>query len=148
MNAVGHLAEDFFEDFSDPIASGVLSVPYASGWFSRNHGSLNLMLDTSFCVEDGNFDPPIGEAEKAIYKEMFLGVLHGKSIRNAATIGLDQSEINFWTRIEEGDTKITRSSPNETIRYLSSLKKESSERLNDLVRAYRRNVSSPKQILP
>lgn len=147
MEAVSELANEFIAELDESAASETVSLAYAETWFSNNIGRLNLLLDADFCIEEGLFVPELGNVEKTIYKTILLSIAYDKKIRNVASLGVGSGGVSTWTKIEEADTKITRGSPNETLKFLNGLRQESHAEISYLVKLYKNNLLDPKQVI-
>lgn len=144
-NYYGNFAVSLWEDLGEPQEP---TVPYISGWCKKNIGSLNVLIDSVFVTgESGNFSPSFGNAEEAIYSEMFKVKFYEKKIRDAIHGTLTSSGANlFWTELREADSTIRRSSQTEVLKVYSDLKKDTQLNLDNLVRSYKKNVALPGQI--
>jgi hypothetical protein len=146
MSSVGDFANVVWENYGSPADP---SVSYILGWANSHLGQLNVHLNTEFCISGSDFSPSFGNAESGIYEEMFNVDYYESRARDAIHGVLSTSGFaSPWTRVSEGDTTIQKANPNDTMRAYISLKRDSSENLNRLLAAYKRNLFAPHQVVP
>lgn len=170
MNSVGTLASGVWDDMGQPLNP---SVSYISGRLGSDRmlGKLNVLLNTSFCIDAtgtysgqsynagagtsgiydvGDFYPAFGNTEQSIYTEIFKIQYYDTKIRDALNGIFDTSQSGVsidWSELREGDTTIKRSNRNEVVKTYRGLQNDSSSNLEKLVAFYRSNLGEPSQII-
>lgn len=125
-------------------------------WFldEANIGRLNNLIGTQIsgvCLADGNgiatgyaVSPEMNGDQLAIYKMLFEREYFRSQARqvakSAATVGYD------WTSLGEGDSKLTRTNPNEVAKSLRGLAQDASAELDKAVKFYLKYNAVPDQI--
>lgn len=149
MSDIEQMSQEIWEDLDEPISPTTASI---SGWLSVNTSKFNVLVDGCYKVESGNFVPSFCSQESGIYKQMYII----KNLESRIRKGLDgsmyvasgSSAANAnWTKLEEGDSKITRASPAEMMKVLKSEKDSAKEDLDDLVHKYNMNKAKPRQVV-
>lgn len=104
-------------------------------------GKLNNSINTSYSIVNGDISPELGVNEQNIYSQMYISEYYTRKIMQIAG-GTDIS----WTSIQDGDSRITRSSQTETAKMFKDMKRLADEEIIRLVGSYRVNASGPSTI--
>lgn len=148
MNDVGVMSNEIWFDLDEPVTPTTASI---SGWLVTNTAKLNIEIDGCYSVDaSGNYAPPFCPQVSGVYKQMYII----KNLESRIRKGLDgsmyvtsgQSASMNWTKIEEGDSKITRASPAEMLKVLKSEKDSAKDDLENLIYTYRMNKSKALQV--
>jgi hypothetical protein len=135
MNTV-NLADITFRDLSNPDD---VSIPNIVFWYETHIGVLNTLLETGYTVDaNQQLTPELGDAEAAIYENLYLIYYYDKLVRTNLGAGAYD-----WSELTEGDSHIRRVSRNEIAKSFIQLKKALEDRLNRLVFLYQRDKALP-----
>lgn len=148
MSDISVMSQELWEELGEPVTPTAVSI---SGWLSTNISKLNILVDCCYSVVSGDFVPPFDCQLSGIYKQAYLV----KNLEDRVRRGLDSSIYYpsganvgtlYWTKIEEGDSKITRASPAEMMKVLKSERDSAKTDLDDLVFKYNYNAAKPNQV--
>ncbi len=149
------IADEVFREVGDPSAYSIASIAY---WLRSNIGRLNSHLGTFFVVNSSSYEltqetdskndnvlveSQIGIEEAAVLKKMFVIHYYDREIRtNISNAGSD-------TVIEVADqgSRVKKINKNEMIKSLTSLKKQEYLEMKELIRDYKANQVSPRQVV-
>jgi hypothetical protein len=133
------LADSIYRELDLPDNT---SIPVIVFWLGSNLNTLNLLLSTSYIVnEDEEAEPELGDGESAILKHLYLINYYNYLIRS----NLGASSYD-WSEISEGDSTIRRVSKNEISKSYIQVKHSLEERLQQLLIAYRRYQTIPRSL--
>jgi hypothetical protein len=133
------MSEEFDNNFDDNTIQSI------EAWLQENLGQLNILINTSYCLEGSE----LGLEESAIYKELYLYNYYSKRARMASR-GImgdcSTSSSGDITSISDGESRVTFTNKNEVTKVLRGLAKDSKENMDDLVHKYNVYQSEPRQI--
>ena len=146
MSIVSGLAAEIY-DLEVAEATGAArntEVVLISGWLEANIGTLNLLINSSFCA--GDLTATGHQEERAIIRELYNVKMFEKRGLNVLK-GADgsSSDMDFQT-LREGDSVITRSNRNTVAANYRKLQERAEMELKDLVHNYNMYHSKPSQI--
>lgn len=122
---------------SDLSVSSIQTKLVSAGFL----GGLNNSINTSYSIVSGDISPELGINEQNIYSQMYSSEYYARKIMQIA----GGTDIN-WTSVQDGDSRITRSSQTEVGKLFKDMKKQSDEKLDKLVGSYRINASTPSSV--
>ena len=137
---ISGLATLIYDDLNSPvdISTSSIQTKLTSDGFL---GKLNNSINTTYLTASGDISPELGVNEQNIYSLMYISEYYTKKIMAIAG-GTDIS----WTSIQDGDSRITRSSQTETAKMFKDLKRLADEELIRLTNNYRVNASTPSTV--
>lgn len=139
--SISGLATGIWLDIGEPSALAVSSI-YSRLTSSGYLGRLNSWTNSCYYISGDCIAPELGTEELAIYEQIYLVDYYNKlATQNQGAVG-----ATVWTRIEEGDSKISRASPVEITKIYINLAKEAKDTLNDLVTRRNGNLSTPRSV--
>jgi len=134
-----------------------------SAWLETNIGQLNILINTSFRIDDNNdVHPRLLDEEIAIFIQLYLKAYYKRQsqniLKNATTsetnVGDSTFSMSGWTELREGDSVIKRvsqnSTPQQKIQAAESYQSFSTEadiKLGQLVHTYNMYNSRPRQVI-
>jgi len=133
------MSQEFDDNFEEN------SVQSIHAWLEENLGQLNILINTSYCLEGSE----LGLEESAIYRELYLYNYYSKRARMASRgimsncSGTSTGDI---TSISDGESRVTFTNKNEVTKVLRGLSKDAKENMDDLVHKYNMYQSEPRQI--
>ncbi len=156
VNEIGNLASGIYKyDFDEDPS--LVNSDFVSGWLQNNIGELNVLIYSCYSGEY----PGMGDAEKSIYRQVFLKDFYAKLGRKALMgVSHDSSSVSAgsvvtsdWTELRDGDSVIRRramlSTPSERVtasKQYSLYSKEAEETLLSLLQSYNVNKGGPRQV--
>lgn len=134
------LATNIWKDLGEPADISVSYIQYklVSNPFV---GKLDNLISSCHTITSGSICPALTNKEQSIYALMYESDFWGQKL---AKITAGQ-EIQ-WTRLEEGDSKITRVSSVEQGKLYKDMQRQTNEQLNYLVNVYRQNSSTARSV--
>lgn len=141
------LATDLYKQVGSPSS---LSVGFISGWItdSGNLGDINNKLNTSFflsadCITDSNggFAGEEASIMGLMYKSEFYETASLSVLANALAGG------GFWTSINEGDTKISRTDMSKVSKAYLDLNAQSNQFLRLAIHDYKLRNTVPQCVI-
>jgi len=147
VNQLSTLAYTIWVDYMNK-SSDTDTVRIAS-WIIANIGKLNILINTSFSIQDNTFYPLIGDQEAAILGNMYIAKyaddLAFKAVRGI--ISYENGSISSaWISMKDEESSITRANPNETSKIFTSMAKEARDKVKELVDNYKYNISTPSDV--
>lgn len=143
---LNNYSTNIWQDIGSPTAT---SVGYIAAWLlvSGNLGRLNNSLDTSFWISgDSCISPAPGDDVLSIY-EMIYKQQYYAGQQSALLTSISVGSLgSTWTRIEEGDSKISRSSPTEILKSYNASIIENNKQLRLAIGDFKRNNSLPQTV--
>lgn len=122
-------------DLSVPsIQSKLISNPYL--------GTLNNLITTCFSGVSGSISPEMGVNEQAIYASLYERDYYVTKLNQVL-----QGYATSFTRLQEGDSTISRSSTADVARVYRDMQKQLNEQLTYLVSSYRQGEGTPSSVL-
>lgn len=137
---ISGLATLIYDNLGNPsdISTSSIQTKLTSDGFL---GKLNAQISTTYLIASGDITPELGNSEQSIYSQMYQSEYYTRKIMSIAG-GTDIS----WTSIQDGDSRITRSSQTETAKMFKDMKRLADEELIRLIGSYRVNASTPSTI--
>lgn len=131
---VTDLAGSIYKDIGSPSSITVSTVQ--SKLVSENFiGKLNVLLDECHIIVTGDISPALNSSEQAVYSELYKYDYYSTAaLQSVGAIG-----AVIWTKLREGDSEVTRTSPNDIAKFYQSLKKGSEEMIKNLANDYKKN---------
>jgi len=130
---------EFVEDETDQIHRRV-QTDYISGWLEANIGTLNVLLDTSL----SGTSPDFTIEQESIFYEMYMVRWYKKQARDTLKGIANSSDFIKLTNAD--GASIQRNNRSEAAKTYTSLAKDCSARLDDLVKKYK--MFESKQVGP
>ena len=156
VNEIGNLASGIYKyDFDEE--SNLINSDFVSGWLQNNVGELNVLIHSCYSGEY----PGMGDAEKSIYRQIFLRDYYSKLGRkvlmgvtpDSSSVSAGSVVTSDWTELRDGDSVIRRramlSTPSEKVtasKQYSVYSKEAEETLLSLLQSYNINKGGPRQV--
>lgn len=158
-------ASIYHTEFYDEDGDGAFERLTAriSAWLETNIGQLNILINTSFRIDENNdVHPRLLDEEIAIFIQLYLKAYYKRQsqniLKNATTSELNIGDSTFsmsgWTELREGDSVIKRvsqnSTPQQKIQAAESYQSFSTEadiKLGELVHAYNMYNARPRQVI-
>lgn len=158
-------ASIYHTEFYDEDGDGAFERLTAriSAWLETNIGQLNILINTSFRIDDNNdVHPRLLDEEIAIFIQLYLKAYYKRQsqniLKNATTsetnVGDSTFSMSGWTELREGDSVIKRvsqnSTPQQKIQAAESYQSFSTEadiKLGQLVHTYNMYNSRPRQVI-
>jgi hypothetical protein len=126
----GELLNDLDNDSS-------LTVSYLSTWLQNNVGLLNNLIGTEIEIdENSEFSPCLTDDQKVILKNLYI--CHYYAQQAKANLG-----ASGWIKVEEGDNRVTKTSPTENAKVFFNLAKECNANILQIVKSYKQGQSIP-----
>lgn len=143
--------------YSNLVDNSYYSITYISGWALNptNLGWLNNNIDKCYSGirytgESGQvtgyaISPDLCSAELSLYSMYFENFFWNNAAKMAIS-GAGAFAASQWTKIEEGDSKITKRTSVETAKALRELSKSAREDLDASLRVYKSNHATPQHV--
>ena len=130
-NYITDLAQSIWLDIGQPTDQ---PVPYIQSKLLSNAflGDLNLLTTNCHIVVSGSIAPPLDINEQALYALMYERDFYSQKF-NSLSNGTDIA----WTSIEDGDSRIVRSSTVDMMRVYRDMQKQLNLQINNLAYNYR-----------
>lgn len=161
MNQLGELAYKIWDVEFGTHASATereLNAILISGYLEANLGELNILINTSFCLDKDTdtLSPKIHQEEEAIFTQLYLRDHLSKEARRvlrdaSAPYSASTGDGVEWTELREGDSYIKRSiataaTKNTSVKLWKEAAKDASEQLKKLVHSYNMYGALPLQV--
>lgn len=122
-------------DLSLPsIQSKLVSNPYL--------GTLNNLIVTCFSGISGQISPEMTQDQQAVYSLLYQRDYYTTKLNQVL-----QGYATSFTRLQEGDSSISRSSTADVARVYRDMQKQLNDQLIFLVNSYRQNEGQPSSVL-
>jgi len=139
------IADELFRELGEPDD---ISVPSIAFWLRTNIGSLNVLLNkpytinqSSLEVEDTSTDP-FGINEKVIFKKLYTIHYYDRQLRKT----LGSVNLDSVVSISDEGSSVTKVNKNELSKTFASIKKQEMLELYDMLKAYSINEITPLQV--
>ena len=135
------LSTGVWQEIGEPSNLAVSSI---SGRLTSNYyiGKLNILIDFCFSGASGCIEPTLDLDQQAIYAQMYLYDYYGtRAAQSQGAIG-----VTNWVRIEEADSKISRSDPVNVSKFYLQLQEQARIKLGEYVDLYKRNLAVPRSV--
>ncbi len=116
------------------IQSRLVSNPYL--------GTLNNLIVTCFSGVSGQISPEMTPDQQAIYSLLYQRDWYTTKLNQVL-----QGYATSFTRLQEGDSSISRSSTADVARVYRDMQKQLNDQLIFLVNSYRQNEGQPSSVL-
>lgn len=141
-------ANNIWEDIGSPPTT---SVGYIASWLtvSGNLGRLNGALDTCYWVSGGSCITPNPTPEVLAIYELIYRKSYYEGQRSSLLTSLAAGISSYaytWTQLTEGDSKISRVAPTESLKQFNASLIEDNKQLRLAIGDFRRNNSLPQTV--
>jgi len=135
------MAQEIYFELGQPID---LSIPAIAYWLRNNIGILNNKLNKSIVVNDVTleFNPNLGEAEKAIYKKIYECYFYDLKVRQT----LNAINSDSLLEVTDGGGTVRKINRNETSKIYLDAKKTAYSELTMMISDYNINDVGPLQV--
>jgi hypothetical protein len=146
MIPLSQIAQEIMEcEFDNDTNSN--SLQSIQCWLESNIGSLNTLINTSYCCEDGL---ELDCEASSIYKQLYLWNHYSKRARNAlrgiVSCSSGETDSGAITAISDGESRVTFANKNETAKIIRGMAQDSKKALDDMVVRYNLYQSEPRQV--
>lgn len=139
------LATELYDELGEPVDVSIPSVAY---WLRTNIGSLNVLLNKPYTINqsslevEGSSTEAFGINEKAIFKKLYIIHYYDRQLRKT----LVSVSLDSVVSISDEGSSVTKVNKNELSKTFSSIKKQEMAELSDMLKAYSINEITPLQV--
>ena len=139
------LATELYDELGEPVDVSVPSVAY---WLRSNIGSLNVLLNKPYIINEssleveGSSTETFGINEKAIFKKLYIIHYYDRQLRKT----LNSISLDSVVSISDEGSSVTKVNKNELSKTFSSIKKQEMLELKTLLDKYELNEVAPLQV--
>lgn len=133
--ALSDIAGEIYADLESPSSPDAAAIEI---WLRTHIGDLNTALGLSITIVANELSVDLSEAEKSIFKDIYLSSYYGLQIRRYTG-----ASAYDWSEVTEGDSTVRRVSKNELAKTIQTLKRDLDAALKDKINRYRFDKSLP-----
>jgi hypothetical protein len=139
------LATELYDELGEPVDVSIPSVAY---WLRTNIGSLNVLLNKPYTINqsslevEGSSTESFGINEKAIFKKLYIIHYYDRQLRKT----LNSISLDSVVSISDEGSSVTKVNKNELSKTFSSIKKQEMLELKELLNKYELNEIAPLQV--
>jgi hypothetical protein len=139
------ISDELFNELGEPDDISIATVAF---WLRTNIGSLNVLLNKSYTINEssleleGSSTEAFGINEKAIFKKLYIIHYYDRQLRKT----LVSVSLDSVVSISDEGSSVTKVNKNELSKTFAGIKKQEMAELKELLNKYELNEVAPLQV--
>ena len=138
------ISDEVYRELGEPDDISIASVAF---WLRTNVGSLNVLLNKDYSINQSTFEIESSENnftinEKSIFKKLYIIHYYDRQLRKT----LVSVSLDSVVSISDEGSSVTKVNKNELSKTFAGIKKQEMAELRELINQYSINSTVPLQI--